>query len=221
MPVLSGIVGMEALAAYGADNSLRSYNNITRLATDTGPILGGIALAAILAALVSSGGPILLASATMFVNDWVPGAQQFSNEKKLQFYRVTTLLYGLLAATIAVFADLSSVLKLLLFGFAMVIPPAVAIAFVIYDKSTSEQGAYWGIFAGYATGLIAWLMQNVFDGLAFLQWQIPGTGLTWMALFDPAYWATLVPLLVVPVISRIKREQDSAAEEFYRQLAAN
>ena len=72
MPLLAGFIGIEALAKYGSESGLSGYQYITRLATDTGPLIGGIALAAILGALISSGAPILLSSSTMFVNDWIP-----------------------------------------------------------------------------------------------------------------------------------------------------
>ena len=65
MPVLAGWIGALTLARYGLNSGLRNYQMITQLAMDTGPWLAGIALAAILAAVISSGGPILLSSATM------------------------------------------------------------------------------------------------------------------------------------------------------------
>lgn len=57
------------MAAYGSEEGLSGYENIAKLALEGGEILGGIALAAVLAAVISSGVPILLASSTMFVND--------------------------------------------------------------------------------------------------------------------------------------------------------
>ena len=59
MPVLAGWIGALTLARYGPNSGLRNYQMITQLAIDTGPWLAGIALAAILAAVISSGGPIL------------------------------------------------------------------------------------------------------------------------------------------------------------------
>lgn len=204
MPFLSGVIGIEAVARYGVDTSIRSYASITQVATDAGPFIGGIALAAILAALISSGGPILLASATLFVNDWLPGAADMSTETKLRAYRITSIVYGFVAATIAIVGNITSVLELLLLGFAMVVPPAVAIAYILYWRKTTEQGAFWGIAAGYVTGLIAWGVNEWIGGGP-----------------DPSYWTTLVPLFVVPVVSLMTQrgEHDGPmAREFYRQL---
>lgn len=204
MPFLSGIIGMEALARYGLDSSIRSYASITQVATDAGAMVGGIALAAILAALISSGGPILLASATLFVNDWLPGSESYSSERKLRAYRITSVVYGLIAATIAAVANISSVLGLLLLGFAMVVPPAIAIAFIIYWRKTTEAGAFWGIALGYGTGLVGWLIN-----------EMRGEGI------DPSYWTTLVPLFVVPIVSLLTQpgpDQDLHARGFYQRL---
>lgn len=203
MPMLSGIIGIEAVARYGVDSSIQSYASITRVATDAGPIIGGVALAAIIAALISSGGPILLASSTLFVNDWLPMTRTMSSARKLRIYRLTSVIYGIIAATIAVFANITSVLELLLLGFAMVVPPAVAIAFIIYWKKTSEAAAFWGIAAGYGTGLIGWGINELRGGGP-----------------DPSYWTTLVPLVVIPLVSMLKpAADDEQSRSFYARLA--
>lgn len=81
MPLLAGVVGIETLAKYGAAAQFSSYQTLTRLAIDINPWIGGLALAAVLAAVVSSGGPILLSSATMFVRDWLPVSKGWSQSE--------------------------------------------------------------------------------------------------------------------------------------------
>ncbi|MED5385925.1 MAG: hypothetical protein VYA28_04795, partial [Pseudomonadota bacterium] len=94
MPLVAGFIGILTMAAYGSELGLSGYENIAKLALDGGEILGGIALAAVLAAVISSGAPILLASSTMFVNDWVPGSKNFSQEQQLRWYKVVAVIYG-------------------------------------------------------------------------------------------------------------------------------
>ena len=98
MPLAAGFIGILTMTAYGPESGLSSYLNIAQLAIDSGPILGGIALAAVLAAVISSGAPILLASATMLVNDWIPGSKHYSSDKKLLAYKLVTVVYGVVAA---------------------------------------------------------------------------------------------------------------------------
>lgn len=206
MPVLASIIGIEAVARYGTDSGITSYATITRIATDTGPILGGLAIAAVLAALISSGGPILLSSATLFVNDWIPGSQNFHPKKKLKAYRVTSILYGLFAGVLACILPIGSVLELLLLGFAMVVPPALAIGYIFYWKKTTEQGVFWGIASGYGLGLLAWAANTFIFRLE--------NDLA-------AYFTTLVPLVVIPVVSLMTQSpenQGAHSEEFYQQM---
>src|SRR5690554_2411274 len=194
MPVLATIIGIEAVARYGTDSGITSYATITRIATDTGPILGGLALAPVLAALISSGRPILLSIATLFVNDWIPGSKNFEPKKKLKMYRVTSILYGLFAGVLSCILPINSVLELLLLGFAMVVPPALAIGFIFYWKKTTEQGVFWGIASGYGLGLVAWAANtfifNLENDLA-------------------AYFTTLVPLVVIPVVSLLTQSSEN------------
>jgi Na+/proline symporter len=192
MPLLSAIIGIEALAKYGADSGIGSYSSITRIAMDAGPFIGGVAVAAVLAALISSGGPILLASSTMVVNDWIPASKKYSLSKKLWVYRITSVIYGLLAASIACYfgyvVGTASVLQWLLLGYAMVVPPAIAIGYIFYVQHTAEEAVYWGIASGYFLGLGAWVL----DKLVFHHEQ----DIT-------AYITTLVPLVVIPNLSLI------------------
>ncbi len=154
MPFLAGVIGIETLAKYGAAAQLASYQTLTRLAIDINPWVGGIALAAVLAAVVSSGGPILLSSATMFVRDWIPGSKDWAQDRRLRGYRTTTIVYGMLAAVIAWLGPITSILDLLLFGFAMVVPPALAVTFLFYWRRTTERGAFYGMVLGFAGGLV-------------------------------------------------------------------
>ena len=226
MPLVAGFIGILTMATYGAEAGLGSYLNIAQLAMDAGPILGGIALAAVLAAVISSGAPILLASATMFVNDWVPGAKNFSSEKKLMAYKIVTVVYGSLAAVIAWLGNITSVLQLLLLGFAMVVPPAVAIGYVLYWKRTTETAVFWGIAAGFTGGLAMWLFNTLFDDIenanagGFAQW--------WHELIaylgewsDPSFLTLLLPLLIIPIVSLLfpnPKSDQEASQAFYTRL---
>ena len=206
MPFLAGIIGIETLAKYGASAQLASYQTLTRLAIDINPWVGGIALAAVLAAVVSSGGPILLSSATMFVRDWIPTSKDWSQQRRLGAYRWTTIIYGMGAAVIAFVGPITSILDLLLFGFAMVVPPALAVTFLLYWKRTTEAGAFWGMVLGAAGGLIWYLLTHFF----FAE---QGESI------DPSYPTTLIPLVAIPVISLMTQDRAEGKDAFYAKLA--
>ncbi|REJ84225.1 MAG: sodium:solute symporter family protein [Acidobacteria bacterium] len=237
MPLLAGIVGMLTLARYGAGAGLSSYRAITQFAIDLSPLVGGIAVAAILAAVISSGGPILLAGATLFVRDWVPGSDALEPRAQLRLYRITTIVYGLVAALVAWQAEITSILDLLLLGFAMVVPPAVAMSFLLFWRRTTERACFWGIGLGYGISLLWWGAIQWCSRIG-LEVDSASGALERVAhaLFvgargegiDPSYPATLVPLVAVPLISLLAPERASSEasgeleqrrDDFYRRLA--
>ena len=53
MPMLAGLIGVLTTAKYGLDAGLSGYRNLTTLASEISPVVGGVALAAVLAAVRS------------------------------------------------------------------------------------------------------------------------------------------------------------------------
>jgi len=186
IPMLAAWIGIQSLARYGAGAQLASYETVTRLATEINPWFGGIALAAVLAAVISSGGPILLSSATMLVRDFWPASASWPEPRRRRAYSAVTVLYGGAAALVAWLGPIRSVLNLLLFGFAMVVPPAIAVGYLLYWRRTTEAGVFWGIVLGYVLGL-AWSLLAPAGSL------------------DPSYVTTAVPLVTVPLVSLVTR----------------
>ncbi|HVS64516.1 MAG TPA: sodium:solute symporter family protein [Thermoanaerobaculia bacterium] len=223
MPLLAGWIGMQTLAVYGPSSGLRSYSAITQLAVDISPLIGGVALAAVLAAVISSGGPILLASATLFLKDWVPAYDRMPGHAKLRALRMTTVAIGLIAALLAWQGQISSILDLLLLGFAMVVPPAVAIGYLLYWTRTTERACFWSMVVGYAGGLVwylgFWWIETLVErgaaAPALLEWAARGVeqGRWWI---DPSYVTTLIPLVLVPVISLSGGSEPEEAARFRR-----
>lgn len=228
MPLVAGFIGILTMASYGSESGLSGYLNIAQLAIDTGPLLGGIALAAVLAAVISSGAPILLGSATMLVSDWIPGSKDYSSDKKLRAYKLVTIIYGSSAAFCAWYFNFGSVLQFLLLGFAMVVPPAIAITYVFYWKKTTEQAAFWGIACGFGGGLSMWILNRSFEGIENAN--AGGFAQVWYELCqflgewrDPSFLTLLIPLFVIPAITLLapakKKEGDEEqSAEFYTKL---
>lgn len=226
MPLVAGFIGILAMVSYGSESGLSGYLSIAQLAIDTGPLLGGIALAAVLAAVISSGAPILLGSATMLVNDWIPSSKNYSSEKKLRTYKLVTIIYGSSAAFCAWYFNFGSVLQFLLLGFAMVVPPAIAITYVFYWKKTTEKAAFWGILIGFVGGLAMWLLNRSFEGAENAD--VGGFAQFWYEVCqslgewrDPSFFTLLLPVFIIPLITWLvpAEEDDSAkSDEFYSKL---
>lgn len=228
MPMVAGFIGILTMVSYGSESGLSGYLNIAQLAMDTGPLLGGIALAAVLAAVISSGAPILLASATMLVSDWIPGSKNLSSEKKLRLYKLVTVIYGSTAAFCAWYFNFGSVLQFLLLGFAMVVPPAIAVTYVFYWKKTTEKAAFWGMLIGFISGLLMWLLNNWYSGAENAD--VGGFAQTWYELCqylgewrDPSFLTLLLPVFTIPIFTLMFPAKDSAADieisaTFYKDL---
>jgi len=199
VPVLAGIIGMETLAVFGAGAVSKSYYSITKLAVTLNPLIGGVALAAVLAAIISSAAPILLSCATMIIEDWAGVFVKFSSSGKIRALRVTTVIYGYVAALAASVIPVVSVLKMLLFGFAVVVPPAVSIAYVIYWKRTTRDAVLWGTAVGYFGGLF-WYIFGAPDKL------------------DPVYICLFFPLLLIPLISNFTHSDIEQSEKFRKMI---
>ncbi len=208
MPLLAGLVGMQTLARYGFDRGLQGYNNITAMALEINPLVGGLALAAILAAVISSGGPVLLSSATMFVRDWLPVGGSGSEAEKLRAYRLATVVIGLIAALAAwgVSKTDVSLLDMLLLGYAMVVPPAIALGYLFFWRRTTEAGVFWGMAAGYLLGVVWYLWTHLSD-----------------ATLDTSYVTTLIPVFVIPLVSLATRKRGREGDHgrFYSTLAGH
>jgi len=226
MPVVAGFIGILTMASYGSESGLSGYLNIAQLAIDSGPLLGGIALAAVLAAVISSGAPILLGSATMLVNDWIPASKDYSSDKKLRVYKIVTIIYGSSAAFCAWYFNFGSVLQFLLLGFAMVVPPAIAITYVFYWKRTTERAAFWGILCGFSGGLTMWILNRAFEGAENAD--VGGFAQFWYEVCqslgewrDPSFLTLLIPLFVIPLVTLLapgKQDDQEQSDSFYSKL---
>ena len=229
MPMLAGLIAILTTARYGIDTGLSGYRNLTTLASEISPVVGGVALAAVLAAVISSGGPILLSSATMFVRDWLPFTRRYDSARRLRAYQVTTVVYAVvaaLAAWVVATRTTISILDLLLFGFAMVVPPAIAVGYVIYWPRTTERGAYWGMAVGYGAGLVWFALIKLALAVGFSAPEdasalhrllvycltVDGEGI------DPSYVTTFVPLAVIPLVSLLTTDASGDREKFYAML---
>ena len=204
MPLLAGIIGVLTLARYGAAKGLSGYAIITTFATETSPWLGGMAVAAILAAVVSTGGPILLSSATLFVRDWMSARVTATPEGTLRAYRIATVAYGVVSGFLSLLVMKSgiSLLSLLLFGYATVVPPAIAMFFLLYWRRTTEASAFWGMGLRYVASVVSYALVRL--GIS-----------TW----DPSYASTLVPLVAIPLLAlATPAKEDPAAAAFHKAL---
>ena len=139
-----------------------------------------------------------------FVRDWMPARVTSTPEGTLRAYRIATVGYGVVSGFLSLLVVKSglSLLSLLLFGYATVVPPAIAMFFLIYWKRTTEASAFWGMGLGYVVSVVSYALVRL--GVS-----------TW----DPSYASTLVPLVAIPLIAlATPAKEDPSAAAFHKAL---
>jgi SSS family solute:Na+ symporter len=132
------------------------------------PVAGGVVLASILAAILSTVSPIILASGTMITKDIYHGVlRPGADDKQVLFVsRVTTAISGLICAGLAIFFNNTGgirVLDIVYFAYSMRGALFVVVLLGIYYKKTSEKGAVCGMLTTAAVGGF-WVIYNKLTG---------------------------------------------------------
>ena len=121
----------------------------------------------------------------------------------------TDTMKTLVGATIAWLGNITSILDLLLFAFAVVVPPAIAVTYVIYWPRTTEQGAFWGTLIGYLSGMVWYVV---------LSWpQLFGLDAAPTAI-DVGHVTTITPIILIAAISLLTADDKQGKQEFYASL---
>jgi SSS family solute:Na+ symporter len=118
-------------------------------------IVGGLVLASILAAILSTISPIILAAGTMITKDlyqrvWRPDA---TDAEVLRISRLTTALSGVICSVAAIsLVNASKVLDIVYSAYSLRGALFVVVLLGIYWKGANEKGACWSMVL---TGVIA------------------------------------------------------------------
>jgi len=153
MAILVGLCGTVYLAVPLADPE-RVFIELTSLIFH--PLIAGVLLAAILAAIMSTVDSQLLVCSATLAEDLYPMMvkEPLSSEKRLQIGRVAVIVLALMATVLAMKPD-SKVLEVVSYAWAGLgasLGPAILLS--LYWRSMSAAGALAGILAGGATVII-------------------------------------------------------------------
>lgn len=144
--ILTALLGMFAKAKH--PDLLNAKMALPTLMMDLVPAAGGIVLAAILAATLSTVSPIILASGTMFTKDLYQGViNPDASDKQLLFVsRLSTGISGLICMFLAIFMYGSTrILDMVYFAYTIRGSLFVVLLFAIYWKKTTPKGAIWAM----------------------------------------------------------------------------
>lgn len=154
------------------------------------PVAGGIVLASIMAAILSTVSPIILASGTMITKDIYQKKikPQATDVEVLKMSRIFTAIAGVLCTLIAMLMYGSTrILDIVYFAYSIRGALFVVLLLGIYWEKTSQRGAIWGMLCTAAVGLF-WVIYNSIYGHYPIH---PAISETYAAVFT-ALVATLV-----------------------------
>ncbi len=162
--VLTALLGMVARVQF--PNLANAKLALPTLMMSMDPVIGGMVLAAIFAAVLSTISPIILATATLFTKDiyqklWHPEI----NEQKLLFVsRLATGISGIICIAAAmIFYGSSRILDMVYFAYTLRGTLFIVLIFGIYWKRTSSKGAIYAIILTGLTGLF-WVLFKAVTG---------------------------------------------------------
>lgn len=162
--ILTALLGMAAKVKF--PDLANAKLALPTLMMSLNPIAGGIVLASIMAAILSTVSPIILAAGTMVTKDIYhrvlrPNAE---DKKVLFFSRLATGISGVLCIALSLFMyGNTRILDMVYFAYTIRGSMFVVLLLGIYWRKTSEKGA---IYAMIATGAISifWLAYNSING---------------------------------------------------------
>ena len=178
------------------------------------PIVTGILLTAILAAIMSTADSQLLVTSSAVANDIFKGVMKkdASEKQVLWFSRITVIVVSIIAALMVSVPDAAegtfmylinqSVFKLVAFawaGFGAAFGPIIL--FSLFWKRTTKQGALWGIIAGGVSSCLWWVMQG---GIWDIYEILPGFIISSIVIF--------VVSLCIPLPKEVADEFDKVKE---------
>ena len=175
------------------------------------PVVGGFVLASILAAILSTVSPIILAAGTMATKDIYqrvlrPGA---TDAQVLRMSRVTTALSGVVCAAGAILlVDTSRVLDIVYSAYSLRGALLVVLVLGIYWKRTSEKGACWSMVCTGAAAVFWVVWQMVFGTYPIFPWLTETYAAVFVAFGTTVLFSYIFPLSDMERFARenIKRE---------------
>ncbi|MGI6720600.1 MAG: sodium:solute symporter family protein [Anaerovoracaceae bacterium] len=168
------------------------------------PLVGGLILASILAAILSTVSPIILASGTMITKDlyerlYKPDA---SDQEILLVSRITTAASGVICCLGAILlVDATAVLDIVYSAYSLRGAIFIVVMLGIYWKKASDRGACWGMIS---TGIV-----SVF----WVVWKMTKGSYPFRPWFTETYAAVFVALISTIVFSYVFPKVHSTNEK--------
>lgn len=161
------------------------------------PIAGGIVLASILAAVLSTISPIILAAGTMITKDIYQRVLKpdATDQQVFTVSRILTAIAGVLTIIIAMLPNIK-ILDMVYFAYTLRGSIFVIILFAMFWKSTSRKGCVWAMIATAIVGF-GWVLYNAKFGTFPIHKE-----------FNETYASLIVATICTPLLSMVFKKTD-------------
>ena len=214
-------LGMAARVMYekgtllqGMELAQAGKSALPELMMNMNPIAGGLVLAAILAAVLSTVSPIILAAGTMVTRDVYQRVlhPEASDEQVLKMGRITTAISGIICCVGAIFLwKASTVLELVYAAYSLRGALFVVVLFGIYWKYASSKGAIWGMICT-AVAAVAWVAIKLATGSYPLKFGSFAVSETYIAVVVAAVCTVIFSLIFKPTEIELAERETTKKE---------
>lgn len=168
------------------------------------PIVAGLFLAAVAAAILSTFSPISVTFSTIFVEDIVKQFINVSEEKQKILYPGSIIVLSIISAIYVVFAGIEDIMPFVFStAFPCTIPNTIVAMFGVHSKKVDKKSAFWAIGLGVSFSLIWGLILNDPFGIQNI------------------YIAFLVPVSILSINILYSNFRDSKKTTFKRIFSIN
>lgn len=187
---------------------------LPELMMNMNPIAGGLVLAAILAAVLSTVSPIILAAGTMVTRDVYQRVlhPEATDQQVLKMGRITTAISGVICCVGAIFLwKASTVLELVYAAYSLRGALFVVVLFGIYWKHSSQKGAIWAMILT-AIAAVAWVAIKLATGAYPLSIGSFAVSETYIAVVVAAVCTLIFSLAFKPSEIEIAQKEQTAKD---------
>lgn len=156
-PLLAGLVGIFTAGKLGSriiDSPI--YSSIGLAVVDISPVLAGLLLAAVAAAILSTHGPISIVFSSVLIEDILKPIFHVNEKTERLLYPASIILVSAFSALYVATHGIKDLLPFIYStAFPCTVPPTLVALFGIYSKRVSNQAAFWAIAISVPAAL-AW-----------------------------------------------------------------
>ena len=212
--VITAILGMIAKYRSAELGITNGKLGLPMLLNTLNPYIGGVIMASIMAAVLSTAAPIFLSCGTLFTRDvfCVAAKREISDKKELLVSRISTAGFGLLCILLALlFYSAQQVLDIVYFAYSLRGALFVILLLGMYWKKISPTVCNWAMGIT-CVGALSWVIIKVINGNKYL---VPWLTETYLAIFLALTVSVIGSLIVIGINKKRKKalEYDGAGND--------